>query len=139
YLAAGIGSPSMYTRIPSGFNVEAFRNPPDPAPLRARLGLQPGDFVIGNISRITRLKGHSDLLRAFKTVHASVPNARLLLVGSGSLQAQTEMEARELGLADRVIFAGLVPPAEVPAYVSVMDCIAHLSYREALSRALPQA
>ena len=38
-----------------------------------------------------------------------------------------------------MVFTGLVPPGEVPRYVGIMDCLAHLSSREALSRALPQA
>ena len=38
-----------------------------------------------------------------------------------------------------MIFTGLVRPTEVARYVGIMDCLAHLSYREALSRALPQA
>ena len=38
-----------------------------------------------------------------------------------------------------MIFTGLVPPGEVARHVGIMDCLAHLSYREALSRALPQA
>jgi glycosyltransferase involved in cell wall biosynthesis len=42
-------------------------------------------------------------------------------------------------LRDKIIFAGLVSPAEVPRYIGVMDCLTHLSHREALSRALPQA
>ena len=37
------------------------------------------------------------------------------------------------------IFTGLVPPAEVPRYVGIMDALAHLSLREGLPRALPQA
>jgi glycosyltransferase involved in cell wall biosynthesis len=45
----------------------------------------------------------------------------------------------QLGVRDKVIFAGLVPPTEVPRYIGIMDCLAHLSQREALSRALPQA
>ena len=40
---------------------------------------------------------------------------------------------------DKVVLAGLVPPGDVARYVGVMDCVAHLSYREALSRVLPQA
>ena len=44
-----------------------------------------------------------------------------------------------LGLGDRVIFAGLVPPPEIPRYVGIMDALVHLSYREGLPRALPQA
>ena len=40
---------------------------------------------------------------------------------------------------NKIIFTGLVSPSEVARYVGLMDCLAHLSYREALSRALPQA
>jgi glycosyltransferase involved in cell wall biosynthesis len=55
------------------------------------------------------------------------------------LRNEIENQVRALGLRDKVIFTGLVPPGEVPCYVGIMDCLAHLSSREALSRALPQA
>jgi glycosyltransferase involved in cell wall biosynthesis len=139
YLKAGIGRPEMYTRVFSGFDVRAFQDHSKREALRARFDLRPTDFVIGKVGRITALKGHSDLLRAVKALLPQVPEAKLLFVGDGSLRAETDAEARALGLHDRVIFAGLVKPAEVPDYMSVMDCVAHLSYREALSRALPQA
>jgi glycosyltransferase involved in cell wall biosynthesis len=68
------------------------------------------------------------------------PAARLFLVGGGGLRTDLERLARQMGLADKIVFAGLVPPGEVPRYVGVMDCVAHLStFPEALSRALPQA
>ncbi|HYG25249.1 MAG TPA: glycosyltransferase [Verrucomicrobiae bacterium] len=139
YLSAGIGVPAQYTRVFSGFDVDAFRNVPDAAALRARLGFSPADFVIGKIGRITALKGHGDLLRAVRDLLPHVANARILFVGDGSLRQQVETQARELGLANRVTFTGLAAPADVPGYISAMDCVAHLSYREALSRALPQA
>jgi glycosyltransferase involved in cell wall biosynthesis len=42
-------------------------------------------------------------------------------------------------LRNHFIFTGLVPPAEVPKYVGIMDALVHLSLREGLPRALPQA
>jgi glycosyltransferase involved in cell wall biosynthesis len=107
--------------------------------LREKLKI-PGDaFVIGKIARLFKLKGHDDLLRAFAKMLPQVPNARLLFVGDGSLRTQLENRAREMNLSGKVIFAGLVPPNEVARYVGIMDCVTHLSSREALSRALPQA
>ena len=38
-----------------------------------------------------------------------------------------------------MIFTGLVSPAEIPRYVGIMDALVHLSRREGLPRALPQA
>jgi glycosyltransferase involved in cell wall biosynthesis len=139
YLAAGIGRPEMFTRIFSGFPVEPFANAANDPALRSQLGLAPDAFVIGKIARLAPLKGHEDLFTAFQKLLPQFPRARLLLVGDGRLRTQLEAHARMLGLADKVIFTGLVPPGEVPRYVGIMDCLAHLSAREALSRALPQA
>jgi glycosyltransferase involved in cell wall biosynthesis len=139
YLAAGIGRPEMYTRIISGFEVSAFANPPDPAETRAKLGIAPDEFVIGVIARLAPLKGHSDLLQAVGGVIRQFPNTKVIFVGDGSLRSELETQTRALGLDRNVIFTGLVPPSEVPRYIGAMDCVAHLSQREALARALPQA
>jgi glycosyltransferase involved in cell wall biosynthesis len=139
YLAAGIGKPEMYTRIFSGFELAPFLNATNDPALRKKLGLAENDFVIGKIARLFKLKGHADLIAAFEKILPKVPQARLLFVGDGALRGELENQVRAAGLAGRVIFTGLVPPSEVARYVGIMDCVAHLSWREALSRALPQA
>ncbi len=139
YLAAGIGRPEMFTRIFSGFRLEPFLNATNDPALRQQLGFEAHHFIIGKIGRIFRLKGHADLLAAFAKVLPQVPEARLLFVGDGALRGELENQIRVLGLGGKVRFTGLVPPGEVARYVGIMDCLAHLSYREALSRALPQA
>lgn len=139
YLTAGIGKPEMYTRIFSGFNLQPFIDTKNDAALRQQLNIPADAFVIGKIARLFKLKGHADLLAAFAKILPRVPQARLLFIGDGILRGDLESQARRLGIADKVVFAGLVAPAEVARYVGIMDCIAHFSYREALSRALPQA
>ena len=139
YLAAGIGRPEMFTRIFSGFPVEPFLTATNDPALRRQLGLNETHFVIGKIARLFKLKGHADLLAAFRKILPQIPHARLLLVGDGALRSEIEAQARAPELAGKVVFTGLVPPGEVPRYVGIMDCLAHLSSREALSRALPQA
>jgi glycosyltransferase involved in cell wall biosynthesis len=139
YLAAGIGKPEMFTRIFSGFDLQPFLNAQNDPALRQQLGLAENHFVIGMIGRLFKLKGHADLIAAFAKILRQAPHARLLLVGDGSLRGDLEAQIRSLGLDDKVVFTGLVAPDEVARYVGIMDCLAHLSYREALSRALPQA
>ncbi len=139
YLAAGIGKPEMFTRIFSGFNLEPFLNATNDLALRQQLGLDASHFVIGKIGRLFKLKGHADLLNAFAKILPQIPHARLLFVGDGALRGEMETQVRALKLDGKVIFTGLVAPSEVARYVGIMDCLAHLSYREALSRALPQA
>jgi glycosyltransferase involved in cell wall biosynthesis len=139
YLAAGVGRPGQFTRIFSGFALEPFlaaRN--DPA-LRARLGIAPADFVVGKIARLFRLKGHDDLIDAAPETLRRHPPTKFLLVGDGAWRRRLEGRIRARGLEKNFIFTGLVPPADMPRYVAVMDVVAHLSRREGLARALPQA
>src|SRR5206468_6293726 len=64
---------------------------------------------------------------------------KFLLVGDGVWRQRFEAQVRTLGLDQHFIFAGLVPPAVIPSYVGIMDVLVHLSRREGLPRALPQA
>jgi glycosyltransferase involved in cell wall biosynthesis len=139
YLAAGLGQPGQYTRIYSGFALEPFLAAENDPALRARLNLAPEDFVIGVISRLFKLKGHDDLLDIGPNLVRQCPRAKFLFVGDGAWRGRLEERARFLGLEKRVVFAGLAAPAEVPRYAGVMDALAHLSRREGLPRALPQA
>jgi glycosyltransferase involved in cell wall biosynthesis len=107
--------------------------------LRKKLGIAPGDFVIGKIARLFKLKGHDDLFAVATELVRRNPKIKFLLVGDGEWRGRFEDFAKSLGLETHFIFAGLVPPAEVPRYVGVMDALVHLSLREGLPRALPQA
>lgn len=139
YQAAGIGQERDYTRIFSGFDLKPFLEAkPDPA-LAAHLGLREGDFVVGKIARLFELKGHDDLFDIAPKLVRRIPRIRFLLVGDGPWRARFEARAAAPELKGRFIFAGLVPPAEVPRYIALMDCLVHLSRREGLPRALPQA
>jgi len=139
YRDAGIGRPADYTRVFSGFDLEPLLNSrPDPE-LASRLGIQPGDFVLGKIARLFALKGHEDLFLALPELVRRVPRLKLLLVGDGPWRPRFEAQARASGLADRVIFAGLVPPTEVGRHIALMDAVVHLSRREGLARVLPQS
>jgi glycosyltransferase involved in cell wall biosynthesis len=139
YLAAGIGQPEHYTRIFSGFELTPFLGAQRDPELARSLGLKAGDFVIGKIARLFELKGHEDVFALAPELVRRVPQAKFLFVGDGPWRPRFEQMAREAGWADRFIFAGLVPPGEVGRYVGLMDCLVHLSRREGLPRALPQA
>src|SRR5581483_5895948 len=80
----------------------------DVAAARRELGLPPDAPVVGKVARLFPLKGHDQLLEAWPAVVARHPAARLLLVGDGVLQERLQARARELGVRDSVVFAGLV-------------------------------
>ena len=139
YLAAGIGRPEQYTRIFSGFDLAPFLAAKNDPQLRARLGFAPEDFVVGKIARLFKLKGHDDLFAVAPELVRRCPQTKFLLVGDGAWRGRFEAWARSLGLSRHFVFTGLVRPEEVPPLIGIMDAVVHLSRREGLPRALPQA
>lgn len=139
YLASGIGRPAQYTTIYSGFDIAPYLAAQNSLELRASLGLKPEDIVIGKIARLFELKGHEDLFAVAPALVRTCPALKFLLVGDGAWRSRFEMRVRELGVAQNFVFAGLVPPSQVPKMVGIMDLLVHVSRREGLARALPQA
>ncbi|MDA7653020.1 glycosyltransferase family 4 protein [bacterium] len=139
YQQAGIGNPSDYSTIYSGFDLNAFFSTNPNAALRAKLGILESDFVIGKIARLFDLKGHQELFSVLPRLIQKIPNLKLLLVGGGPHQELFINQLNQMGLRNRVVFSGLIKPEEVPQWVGIMDVLTHLSQREGLPRALPQA
>jgi glycosyltransferase involved in cell wall biosynthesis len=139
YLAAGIGKPDQYAKIFSGFPLEPFLAAKNDLEFRKKLGIAPDDFVVGKIARLFKLKGHDDLFAVAPELVRWNPKIKFLLVGDGEWRGRSEQLAKSFGLEKHFIFTGLVPPNEVPKYVGIMDALVHLSLREGLPRALPQA
>jgi glycosyltransferase involved in cell wall biosynthesis len=139
YLDAGIGEPNQYSTIYSGFNLEPFLGAETSSELRSKYGLKDNDFVVGKIARLFDLKGHDTLFDALPRIIEKIPQLKLLLIGGGPLRDVFEQRLCAMGMRDKVVFTGLVPPEEVPSLVGLVDVLVHLSLREGLPRALPQA
>jgi PEP-CTERM/exosortase A-associated glycosyltransferase len=113
------------TVIPNAVDVEGFEpgGQPDPA-LKARLGL--GDApVVGFIGSFYAYEGLDLLLAALPALLQARPELRLLLVGGGPQEAALHAQAKALGVADKVVFAGRVAHAEVKRYYDLVDVLAY--------------
>lgn len=67
------------------------------------LGIRPGQFLVGTVSSIVDYEGLDDLVRAV----ALLPEAiTAVIVGDGAARPGLEALARDLGVADRVLFPG---------------------------------
>src|SRR5205085_12534185 len=82
------------------------RDERDMAATREQLGVLPGDFAIGTVTRLHDSKGNSYLIDAARLVLNRRPQARFFLVGEGPLRAPLEAHAYRLGLGDRFVFVG---------------------------------
>jgi glycosyltransferase involved in cell wall biosynthesis len=148
FLARQIGTPELYTTVRSGMEVDTFLHARDNETRdasRRALGLAPEHFVVGTVARLAQHKGHDDLLDALAPELADNlrrpdrAHWRLLWVGDGWWRQRLLARVEALGLRDRVIVTGLVPPERVPAMIRAMDVLAHPSSREGLPRTVPQA
>jgi len=122
FIARGVPE-SKVTVIPNAVNTADFRRggARDEA-LASRLGLS-GSLVIGFIGSFYSYEGLRLLLQAFPKILTQEPSVRLLLAGGGPEDALLRSDARALGVADRVVFAGRVPHEEVGAYYDLVDLL----------------
>ncbi|MBI2921122.1 MAG: glycosyltransferase family 4 protein [Planctomycetes bacterium] len=136
-LAAGVGRPGQYVRVWSGMEVEPFLNLRKPREeIRRALGLPADALVCCKVARLFELKGHDFVLEAAAQAD---PRVHYLFVGDGLWRDRLARKAASLGLSDRIHFAGLVPPSDVPDCLHASDFLVHASLREGLARVLPQA
>lgn len=111
------------TVVPYGVNGEQFKPVPDAtrAAVRAWLGLPPETPLLLCAGRLVYKKGFAVAVAAFARVAERFPAARLAIAGDGPLEDDLRAQAAELGIGERIIFAGRVDRARHPALVASCD------------------
>jgi len=123
------------TSIPTGIDLERFA-PGDAREARASLGLAGDAAVVGIVATLRSWKGHRYLLQAIAAMDRR--DVLVLVVGDGPQRAALEALACELGLAERVRFAG--NQGDVAPWMRAMDVFCLPSYaNEGVPQALMQA
>jgi glycosyltransferase involved in cell wall biosynthesis len=101
--------------VPYGFDLARFRERPALADELRRRYPQP--LLVFALGRHVYYKGFEFLIRAL----AGLPEAMLLLGGTGPLTEELTRLARDLGVAGRVSFLGRIPEAKLAAYYHACD------------------
>lgn len=123
-IARGIAAEKIVVS-PNGVDLGLFGDPPAPDPDFAwSLGLEGAD-VIGFIGSFYDYEGLDDLIAAMPALVARRPEARLLLVGGGPMEAALKAQAAASPAADRIRFTGRVPHEEVERYYALVDVLAY--------------
>jgi glycosyltransferase involved in cell wall biosynthesis len=112
--------PGKVEVIYNGIEAGKFKPSGKGAPVRKRLGIA-GKPVIGYIGTFFEWQGTEDLVRAFPLIATKRPEVRLLLVGDGPDFERVRNIIDDLGIGDKVILTGRVPPTEVPHYFEAID------------------
>ena len=110
-------------------------------------GFPDGTPLVGVVARLEPEKGHATLIEAWPRVLDAVPEARLLVIGEGSLRPTLEAQAESLRLLGercsrdrcvgtrgarpgaKILFTGLRD--DVPSVTAALDVAVLPSYREA--------
>lgn len=97
--------------------------------IRKELGLE-DEYVIGNISRLDKVKNHGFLLDVFSQVASLEPHSKLLIVGEGDELVNIKEKIRMLKLQDKVILTGA--RTDVDRIINAMDVAVYPSLFEGL-------
>jgi glycosyltransferase involved in cell wall biosynthesis len=103
----------------------------------------PGDrvtqspLVIGTVAALRPEKRLELLVEAFARVHTAMPDTKLVIVGSGSVEPALRQQAQSLGIADACHFE----PAtrEVPRWLRSIDVFVSTSETESFSNSILEA
>jgi glycosyltransferase involved in cell wall biosynthesis len=140
--AAGIGVDKPYITAYSAIDEDQFLEPIPQAQreaFRRRYDISSDAVVLVTIARLFMLKGHDYIIESARDLSQRFGNAIWLFVGNGNLADFYKQRVRDLGLADRFRFTGLMPPSQIPLAIQSSDILVHCSLREGLARTLPQA
>jgi len=112
---------------PNGVDPEMYRPDTDGTEVRERYGLE-GTTVVGFIGTFGRWHGAEVLVDAYGRLLARRPDlrerTRLLMVGDGVTMPECRAVVERHGIADNVVFTGIVPQEQGPEYLAAMDVFA---------------
>src|SRR5713226_3015725 len=130
------GSRDNVVVIPNAINPEEFVVAESREELRTRLRL-PGGLLIGVLAVLRPQKDHPTFLRAASVIAKLEPRAQFVLIGDGQDRKPLEALARQLGIAERVVFAG--DQKNVPEWLTALDIAVLPSVAESLPNAVLEA
>jgi glycosyltransferase involved in cell wall biosynthesis len=133
---SGIPQEQM-TVVYEGVEVSRLPSPQIRHAARTRWGITDDSLLIGCVGVLLPDKGQDALIRAFATLRAEFPAAKLLLVGDGPDKPRLTQLAAKLNVTDAVNFAGFVSAME--SVYPALDLFAFPSRFEGLGTSLLSA
>ena len=130
--------PDRIYAIYNGLTFDASRTLKDRVSYLRGLGarVEEDSVVVGIAARLNPVKDIATLIRGFARAAASCPRLRLVIAGDGPERQALEDLARELGVADRVCFAGWLE--EMDDFYQALDINTLTSLSETFPYALTE-
>ena len=96
-----------------------FSSAPHDTALRDRLGIKEQDKVITYMGSFFYFSGLPECIHEFAKSSEGDKGVKLLLIGGGEQDKELRGLVNSLGLAERIIFTGFVPYADLPRYLKL--------------------
>ena len=131
FLVEGKGYPAnRVVVVPNGRDLSAFAPGGHREAVRKELDVDDAAPLIGVVGRLETQKGHRYLFDAWPAVLREFPDARLVVIGDGSLRTELEGQAKRLGVATSVLFLGF--RSDIPRLLDALDGLALPSLYEGM-------
>lgn len=107
--------------------------------LKSAFGIKDDEIVIGTVGRLLsdKNKRFSDLIKAFNILIKKGINVKLVIVGDGKEKENYQKLVLELGIKDKVVFAGY--QYELDKYYQMFDIFSLVSSHESFGLVLVEA
>ena len=138
HLDRRIGSRDQYRVIPSGVDIEGFRNRAQARDAaRSELGWSTEERIVVGVGRLVPVKGFDIAVRALAQLRATFPETRLVLVGDGPERGRLEQLAAASDNLSRVTITGAA--GDVAPFLAASDVVIAPSRNEGMGRVLIEA
>jgi glycosyltransferase involved in cell wall biosynthesis len=123
--------------IPNGVDTDLFR-PLPPGDVARITGRMPStERVVGYVGALSTVKRADALPEIFGRVGMKAPGTRFIVLGDGPLREAIEAETRRRDLD--VVYPGIVPNDQVPAWMNLLDTLVVPSRREGFGCVITEA
>lgn len=145
-ILTGYGVQQPIEVVPTGIDLKRFNlqlSGDEKKRLREKHNIPIENKVLLSVGRLAKEKNLEEILTFVSTMQKD--NLTLLIVGDGPYRSELENIASKLGITDKVIFVGMIPPEKIASYYQLGDVFVSasnsetqgLTYIEALANGLP--
>jgi glycosyltransferase involved in cell wall biosynthesis len=125
------------TLSPMGIDTDRFSPEKKSDALKTRLGAE-GGFLL-YVGGLIEGKGVRYLVSAMPNIVEKFPKVKLVMIGEGYMEKELKALARTLGIENNILFAGVVPNANLPEYFATADVFILPSFSEGFPIVIKEA
>jgi glycosyltransferase involved in cell wall biosynthesis len=123
--------PAKFGDSVKSMSLEALRSQ-----VRSALNIPTSSIVILSVGRLVRRKGFERIIEQLPRLLADGIDAYYLICGTGPMEKELQIQAKQRGVASRVVFAGYVSDQDLAGFYSACDIFALVTFFDATAKSI---